>query len=387
VAGRLIGSILEAAGSLIFAALSIWTGGDALAGAIERFAGATDGDWARPVSYAVIAAVVTAVSVLGHGSMVLVQRVMIPTAGVCMVVGLFVYAGDFSVSFTGTGQYMLGSPAAAWCVSMILCASTIASYGPYTGDWTRHISPSRHGDKAIMRTLFLGALFGLGGPFIWGAYIAVCLSRSGSADPSATFVLDLAHGCPLWFLPAVVFLGLGSGTAQAVINTYGTGLDTSSIIPRLSRPKATFVACLMATALVYAGHYYTALVTWMSTLLTLLANLAIPWIVILCIGHFAVKGRYDVEDLQVFNRGEKGGAYWFWHGFDVATTSIWLLAAVIGLLFSNNAWYTGPGAQMLNGIDVGFLVAAAVTGALYWGLTRRRAVGSTRVPAESPAAR
>lgn len=42
VAGRLVGSVLEATASLAFAALSIWTGGDALAGAMVRFFGMTD---------------------------------------------------------------------------------------------------------------------------------------------------------------------------------------------------------------------------------------------------------------------------------------------------------------------------------------------------------
>jgi len=37
VAGRLIGSMLEGTASLAFAAISIWTGGDALASALLRF--------------------------------------------------------------------------------------------------------------------------------------------------------------------------------------------------------------------------------------------------------------------------------------------------------------------------------------------------------------
>lgn len=377
VVGRIIGSVLGIVGSLIFAALSVWTGGDALAGAIIRIFGTSESDWVRVLSYAVIAAIVTLISVLGHGSMVFMQRLMVPTAGFCMLLGIFVFSGDFSASYPGAGAYLLGSSTATWFLSVLICASTVSSYGPFTGDWTRHISPTHHEDLVIMRTLFLGGLFGLGGPFMWGAFIAVCLVNAGVADPSATFVLSLAEQSPMWYLPAVLFLGLASGTAQAVINTYGTGLDTSSMISRLSRTQATLVACLVATALVYVGHYYSALVTWMSTVLTLLANFTVPWIVILCLGHFALKGVYRVDDLQVFNHGERGGAYWYTNGVNVGAVLIWVSSSLVGLLFSNNVWFTGPGSAALGGIDIGFLLAAVLAGVMFWiGPVR-----SLRVPA------
>lgn len=36
------------------------------------------------------------------------------------------------------------------------------------------------------------------------------------------------------------YLGVASGTAQAVINTYGTGLDTASIIPLFPEPRELY---------------------------------------------------------------------------------------------------------------------------------------------------
>jgi purine-cytosine permease-like protein len=83
------------------------------------------------------------------------------------------------------------------------------------------------------------------------------------------------------------------------------------------------------------------------------------------IGHFRRRGWYDVDALQVFNRGEKGGMYWFRHGFNVPAMTVWSLSAVAGLLFSANTWFVGPGATALGGIDIGFLVAGAVAAVLY----------------------
>jgi hypothetical protein len=41
------------------------------------------------------------------------------------------------------------------------------------------------------------------------------------------------------------------------------------------------------------------------------------------------------------------------------------LSTGIGLLFSNNSWFSGPGAEILGGADVGFLVAGIFSAVAY----------------------
>ncbi|GAA2403959.1 cytosine permease [Actinomadura vinacea] len=365
VAGRIIGSLLEATASLAFAALSIWTGGDALAGALAAFFDIEDATVPRLVAYAVLSVVVTLVSVLGHANMVAAQRFMIPTAGLCLLVGIAVYAPDFDPSYQGTGSYAFGSAVSTWLVSALICASTVASYGAYAGDWTRHISRKLHTDGSVMRALLLGGLFGMGGPFMWGTFTAAAMFGSGHADADTPYVLGLVDGTPIWFVPALIYLGLASGTAQAVINTYGTGLDTSAIIPRLDRVRATLVACALATVLVYVGQFSSAVADTVSVFLQLLACFSIPWIVMVAIGHRRRRGYYDPDALQVFNRGERGGIYWFWHGFNPCGMAVWGVAACTGLLFASNAWYVGPGAALAGDADLGFLAAGVTAAVLY----------------------
>lgn len=365
VAGRLIGSLLEATASLAFAALSIWTGGDALGGALAAFFGIEDATVPRLAAYAVLSVIVTVMSVLGHANMVAAQRFMIPTAGLCLVAGIFVYAPGFDPSYSGTGTYAFGSAAATWVVSALICASTVASYGAYAGDWTRHISGKLHTDGSIMRSLLLGGVFGMGGPFMWGTFTAAAVIGGGHATTDTPYVLALVDAAPLWFVPALIYLGLAAGTAQAVINTYGTGLDTSAIIPRLDRVQATLVACGLATVLVYIGHFSAAVADAVSVFLQLLACFSIPWIVMVAIGHRRRRGFYEPDALQVFNRGERGGIYWFWHGFNVCGMTVWIIAAGSGLLFASNAWYVGPGAALVGKADLGFLVAGVTAAVLY----------------------
>ncbi len=370
VAGRLIGSFLEATASLAFAALSIWTGGDALAGALQAFFDIEDATVPRLVAYGILSVIVTVVSILGHANMVAAQRFMIPTAGLALLVGLFVYGRDFDPSYSGAPEYAFGSLGATWLVSAVICGSTVASYGAYAGDWTRHISPKLHGDGSILRAMFLGGLFGMGGPFMWGTFTSAAIFSSGAADADTPYVLGLVQAAPLWFVPALIYLGLASGTAQAVINTYGTGLDTSAIIPRLNRVQATLVACVLSAALVYFGHFYSAIVDGVSIFLTLLASFSIPWIIMVAIGHIRRRGYYDPDALQVFNRGQRGGIYWFTHGFNLPAMLVWSLSTTAGLLFSSNAWFTGPGSTLTGGLDLGF-VAAGIAAAILYPLSLR----------------
>lgn len=365
VAGRLIGSLLEATASLAFAALSIWTGGDALAGALARFFGIHDAGVPRLFAYGVLSILVTVVSILGHHSMVAAQKFMIPTAGLCMLVGLFVYGRQFDASYGGTGHLLFGSVAATWVASGLVCASTVASYGAYAGDWTRHISTKLHTNGSIVRAMFLGGAFGMGGPFMWGTFTATATFAAGYANSNTPYVLGLVAAAPLWYIPALIYLGLASGTAQAVINTYGTGLDTSAIIPKLNRVQATLVACGLATVLVYVGYFYSALTDAIGVYLSILAPFSVPWIVIMVVGHFRRKAYYDVEDLQVFNRGLKGGIYWFWHGINLRGLLVWVVAASIGLLSSNNSWYVGPIATAFGGVDLSFVTAGVAASLLY----------------------
>ncbi|MFL6086895.1 MAG: purine-cytosine permease family protein [Mycobacterium sp.] len=360
VAGRLIGSLLEATASLAFAAISIWTGGDALAAALIRFFDVQDNEAVRLSAYAVLSIVVTVISVCGHHSMMASLKFILPTAGLCMVVGLFVYSKDFDASYPGTGTYAFGSHVATWLVAALLCAATVSSYAAYSGDWTRHISSKKFSDRRVVFTLFMGGIFGMGVCFLWGAFTSAAAFNAQAADADTPFVFGIVEVVPLWYIPALLYLGLASGTTQAVINTYGTGLDTSAIIPRFNRIQATLLACALATVLVYVGHFYDKIESGMAVYLQLLVCFSIPWVVIVVYGHILRRGYYDVDDLQVFNRRQRGGIYWYKRGLNPRTLAVWGIAVVVGMLFSVNDAYTGPFVRFIGGIDGGLIASGLV---------------------------
>jgi purine-cytosine permease-like protein len=362
VVGRILGSVLGLLGALAFAALSVWTGGDALVAGAADLLGTPDSDAMRAIGYGVIASVITFIAVLGHASMLAVQKVMVPTVGVLMVVGFFALLGDFDPGQVG-GEYLLGSFAATWALAAVVAFTTVSSYGPFVGDWARYIPPDRYSNRQLLSATGFGAFFGLGIPILFGTYTA-----SVFADPTVAYVPGLVEASPGWYVLGIMIIGLVAGSAQGVINMYGTGLDMSSILPRLSRVQATLAVGVIAFALVYLGTFVWDAVDSVSAFLALLAVVGTPWIVINVIGFWNRRGWYDPSDLQVFNRGERGGRYWFTHGLNWRALIAWLPASAIGLLFSNTTLYIGPANELAGDVDIGCIVSGVLAGVVYLAL-------------------
>lgn len=358
--GRLIGSILGVTACIVFAALCIWAAGDVLAGSVSRLSGNSEAElWLQMVSYALVSLIMIVISVLGHANMVAFCKLMVPTSGVLMLVGIYAYWPQFDASFE-PGTYALGSFWPTWLAGAIVCAATTQSYGPYCGDWTRHISVKKYSDKQIFAVTWLGGFIGMGGAYVWGAYTA-----SSFADPTMDYALGLVVNAPTWYLLPLLYIGLVAGTAQAVINIYSMGLDFSAIVPRFSRVQCTIGLGLVSTVLVYIGAFYQQVALLVTSFLGILVILGAPWVVVNIIGFINRKRYYYPEHLQVFNRGQIGGRYWFTNGLNLQATAAWALGAFAGAFFLNTGWYVSPGAQLFEGADLGLFVSCIVSAASY----------------------
>lgn len=87
--------------------------------------------------------------------------------------------------------------------------------------------------------------------------------------------------------------------------------------------------------------------------------------VIMMLGYVFRRGHYLVEDLQVFNEGRRGGAYWFRSGINWRAMTAWLLAAVAALLFANTPLLVGPLGNLAAGIDISLPVALLTAAIAY----------------------
>jgi cytosine/uracil/thiamine/allantoin permease len=87
------------------------------------------------------------------------------------------------------------------------------------------------------------------------------------------------------------------------------------------------------------------------------------------IGFITRRGWYDADALQVFNRRQTGGRYWFNHGWNLRGMSAWLLSAVVGLSMVNMpGQFQGPLGGLAGGVDISLPASLVLAAVLYLGL-------------------
>ena len=164
-----------------------------------------------------------------------------------------------------------------------------------------------------------GVFGGLLATTLFGAFTAVAIGTLGDS-----YVADLVGAAPLWYVPAILVIGLAGGVGQGVLNLYASGLDLEALVPKLKRVHTTLIASIAAVVLLYLGTFALDAVDSITAMTLVLNGVAVPSVVINVLGFLvARRGRYDPHDLQAFNEGRRGGRYWFTGG--------WNLRAMAGL--------------------------------------------------------
>jgi purine-cytosine permease-like protein len=366
VVGRMVGSLVGVFTAVGFYALTVWTGGEALISGMHKLFNTPDGTVAYAVGYAVLALTTLIVAIFGHANVVAANRILIPTMGVLLVIGVIVLAPHFSTRGTGA-PLILKSYGATWILSAITAASLPISYSPYVGDYTRYISGARWSQRRVMLAGGLGMFGGCAIALTFATYVATMFPATVT-----DWVRGLVQVSPIWYAVPIVLVALAGSFAQGGLCVYGTGLDTSSIIPALKRVPATLVIGGLGTATVFVGSIVYNLASAASAFLIILIVVTAPWVVINLIGYVLSGRHYYAHDLQVFNMRPRirGGAYWYWGGWNLAAMLAWMPAIAVGLLFASTSFYVGPWAHAAGGIDLSFISASVIACVLYPILAR-----------------
>jgi purine-cytosine permease-like protein len=360
VVGRILGSAIGIFVSVGFYALAVWTGGQAAVAGMHRLFDLPSNNLALGVSYAVIALISSVVAIYGHASMVLVERLMIPIAGLLLLVGVFVYAPHFSASYAG-GNYLLGSFWPTWILAVTVAAVAVYGYVLFVSDWTRYISPRKHSETSILWATWAGGFLGLSLPLVFGAYTAVAILGT-----KLDYVPGIIALSPVWYLLPLIIIGIIGSLGQSAVCLYSSGLDFSSIVPSLKRPMATIVLSVIAVILVFLGTMVWNAEDSVTAFIQLFGVSTASWLAIITVGHFKRRGYYDVHDLQVFNRGEKGGVYWYTGGWNLRALAAFLVSSLIGMLALQCSLYTGPLSNLASGVDLSWISALVIGGVLYY---------------------
>jgi purine-cytosine permease-like protein len=359
VVGRMVGSLQAMFIALGFVALTIWTGGDSIVSGLARLISTPDDTAMRIVVYGLLGAAVIAIAVYGHATVLVAQKFLVPTIGLVMVIGFFAKLGDFDSHYQG-GHYLLGSFWPTWLLSATTVLAIPISYSPFANDFARYVSRRKYSNSAVALASGAGMFVGCWLTLVFAAYMSTMFK-----DVSTPFVTGFVNISPSWYVILILLIGVFGSFAQGALGLYGTGLDMSSIIPRLRRVPATLLIASIAIAIVYVGGLVLNAVDTVTAFLTILNVVCTPWMLITLVGLYYCRGRYHPYDLQLFNMGQTGGAYWYWRGLNIRAFVAFIPAVVVGLLFVSTTIYKGPLADLAGGVDLSFISAAVIAVVIY----------------------
>src|SRR5690349_1550985 len=327
VRGRVLGSFLSLLTAIAFYSISVWVSGDAIVGALTRLTGVQDSDLLRGVIYAVLGALVIVVVVYGYQFMLLVNKVVVLANTVLMLLGIVAYASLFDFGYDpGPEAYALGSFWPTFVLSALIVMGNPISFGAFLGDWSRYIPRGTSTGKLLGAT-FLGQLATLI-PFFFGVGTATLVTGDD-------YVVGLIQASPLWYAVLLIVVAFLGGMSTGVTSLYGTGLDFSSVFPRLSRVQASLFIGTIAFVFILVGRLVFDLLASVNAFIGLIVICTTPWMIIMAIGYWVRRGHYSPTDLQVFNEGRLGGRYWFSAGTNWRGMAAWIPSAVLGILFAN----------------------------------------------------
>lgn len=363
VHGRIVGSFLSLLTALAFFSISVWSSGDMLIGAAHRAIRIPENDVSLAVGYGLFAVLVLAVCIYGFRFMLLVNKVAVVATTVLFVLGIVAFAGDFDAGYAGTATGSLFWPAFVGAVLIVM--SNPVSFGAFLGDWSRYI-PRGTPARALMGAAF-GAQLATLVPFLFGLTTATIVA---TAEPdlfaSGNYAGGLLAVSPGWFMLPVCLIAVIGGLSTGTTSLYGTGLDFSSVFPRFSRVQATAFIGFFAIAFIFVGRFALDVVTSISTFAVLIVVCTAPWMVVMMIGWYTRRGWYDSDSLQVFNRRQHGGRYWFAHGWNWRAMGAWLVSAGVGLMFVNlPGQFVGWLGNHADGIDLSIPVSLGLAAVLY----------------------
>ncbi|MEV2270563.1 purine-cytosine permease family protein [Nonomuraea africana] len=367
VHGRIVGSFLSMLTAIAFFSISVWSSGDALVGGAHRLVGLAESDFTYGVAYALFAGLVLVVCIYGFRFMLFVNKIAVLAASLLFVLGVFAFAGDFDPSYAGT--LPAGDPLfwPSFIGAALIVLSNPVSFGAFLGDWSRYI-PAETPRSRVLAAAFLSQIATFL-PFLFGLTTASIIAAKAAkyVDPAApNYVGGLLAISPGWYFVPVCLIALIGGMSTGTTALYGTGLDFSSVFPRFSRVQATIFIGTLSIVFIFVGRFAANLTQSISTFATLIITCTAPWMVIMMLGYLTRRGWYDAEALQVFNRRQRGGRYWFTHGWNWRGMTAWLASAVVAILFVNlPGQFVGPLGDLAGGVDVSLPVGLAIAAVLY----------------------
>lgn len=301
-----------------------------------------------------LSALVVACGYWGHATLVWIQRAATWVFGILTVVII-----TFIVPQTNWGK-LFSQPPGPWDTGVItafviIMAGTGIGWINAGADYSRYLPRSSSRGAITFWTIF-GATLPLYILMIVGVLLASFKTDALTAsDPLA----PIREALPAWLAVPYLLTAIGGLLAGAALDIYSSGLNLLTMGIRVKRQYAV----LIDGVLMVIGSIYVLLVrndfqgALTSFLLLLAAGLTV-WAAIFLV-DMIWRRSYDTKSL--LNLGSDS-AYYYTGGFNIAACTAWVVGIVVGLLFTQSAFFTGPLAKgIFASTSLGYLLGAVVS--------------------------
>jgi NCS1 family nucleobase:cation symporter-1 len=313
-----------------------------------------------------------AIAVLGHGTLVYVQRIFAVLLTLVLAV-VFVYTvGGVDWGAGPKESLPTGTTIALMLVGAAIVASGPLSYLFNASDWSRYL-PSRTPTKSIFWTVMwsssLIALF-------LGVMGVILSSRGDMTDP----VAGVQPLVPEWLFVIYAIAAIGGAVANNVITFYASGLSLQSVGVPLRRYQATMLDTCVATVLVvYVIFISEDFLTVVNDFLSMLVVWIGPFGGVWLMDGLLRRWSYDPVDVHAAAAGARG-RYWGWHGINPRGFVAMLVGSGVCLLTVNSPFFQGPLSKSLDGADLSWLLGPLVSAAVYFVIAREQVRATAAVP-------
>jgi purine-cytosine permease-like protein len=301
VRGRLLGSAIGLLLALGYTALIIWTGGGIVVVVLQRMAGTEDNAMSYAIVYVIMALLTILVAVVGYQWVVRLNRFIVFGMTAVMLLAFFAYAHTFTVEPI-VDEYASGEFWPTWA----LCVVVVGIGGPISfitilGDYTRYLSPRTTTSRSVLSVTGFGLVFGLLIPQLFGTFTA--LATRATDD----YASSLVAAAPTWLLIPLFLSALIGTLGNSSMLAYDMGLDLDAIVPSLRRTTATAIIAVLATVLVFFGHFVWDAEAAITAFVVILTVMGTPWAVITLIGHRHARGSRPGHAQSCHARSRRAG--------------------------------------------------------------------------------
>lgn len=227
--------------------------------------GVHGGNAATAIAFAVIAVVGVSVSLLGHATIVKIQKWFTYAFGALTIV--FVILEWDQINWHKVSSLPAGTTAGFIGGTSIILAGLGIGYVNGGADYTRYLPKSSSGAKIVGWTAFGGSL-----PQVLLMVFGIFLTASNASLATASDPIGaLAKPLPTWFLVPYMIAAAGGLIAATLVNMYSSGLSLMALGVRLPRYKTVLVDAVLMIGgctymLFFASNFFAPLEGFLVTL-------------------------------------------------------------------------------------------------------------------------